>query len=54
MAVLIGGRAGGLRQGRHLRATDRHPAQVLGALMNAVGVKGSLGESGEPLTEVFS
>ena len=49
MAVLICGRAGGL-QG----SAPAHPAQVLGALMNAVGVKGSLGESGEPLTEVFS
>jgi hypothetical protein len=38
MACLIAGRAGGLNPGRHVVATDKHPAQVLATAMNAVGV----------------
>lgn len=38
MACLIAGRAGGLSPGRHVVATDKHPAQVLATAMNAVGV----------------
>jgi len=44
MAVLIGGRAGGLRSGVHVVARDAHPASVLITAMNAVGVEGGLGE----------
>jgi hypothetical protein len=38
MACLIAGRAGGLNPGRHVVATDKHPAQVIATAMNAVGV----------------
>jgi hypothetical protein len=38
MAVLLAGRAGGLRPGRHEVAVGAHPAQVLISAMNAVGV----------------
>lgn len=38
MACLIAGRSGGLSPGRHVVATDKHPAQVLATAMNAVGV----------------
>ncbi|HEY5950635.1 MAG TPA: DUF1552 domain-containing protein [Kofleriaceae bacterium] len=45
MACLIAGRAGGLKPGRHVVATDQHPANVLITAMNAVGVStNSLGE----------
>jgi hypothetical protein len=46
MAVLIGGKAGGLNAsgGRHLRATGRHPAEVINTAMQAVGVSTQLGE----------
>jgi hypothetical protein len=44
MACLIAGRAGGLRPGRHVVATGKHPANVIITAMNAVGVPGNLGE----------
>ena len=46
MGVLIGGKAGGLNAsgGQHLRATGRHPAEVINTAMRAVGVSTPLGE----------
>jgi hypothetical protein len=38
MMVLAGGRAGGLKPGRHIRADRNHPAQVVAGAMNAAGV----------------
>jgi Protein of unknown function (DUF1552) len=38
MMVLAGGRAGGLKPGRHIRADLNHPAQVVAGAMNAAGV----------------
>ena len=53
MGCLIAGRAGGLRPGRHIVATDQHPAGVILAAMGAVGVDGPLGEVSRPVAEVF-
>jgi hypothetical protein len=45
MACLIAGRVGGLKPGRHVVATGKHPANVLITAMNAVGVTtNTLGE----------
>jgi Protein of unknown function (DUF1552) len=52
MMVLVAGRAGGLRPGRHIIAKDRHPAAVVGAAMTAVGVPGGLGEIKDVMTDL--
>ena len=52
MMVLVAGRAGGLRPGRHVVAKDRHPGSVLAAAMGAVGVTGGLGEVKDALTDL--
>lgn len=46
MIALIGGRAGGLHTtpGRHLRAANRHPVELVNTAMHAVGYDGTLGE----------
>jgi hypothetical protein len=46
MGVLVGGLAGGLNQsgGKHIRAQDSHPAQVINTVMQALGVPQELGE----------
>jgi hypothetical protein len=44
MCVLIAGHAGGLKDGVHVAATDKHRVHVVNTAMNAVGVPGSLGE----------
>lgn len=44
MAVLLAGRAGGLRPRGHVAAPGAHPAEVIVSAMNAVGVPGGLGE----------
>ena len=46
MAVLIGGRAGGLNAGggQHIPAAGAHPVRVVNAAMRAVGVPNDLGE----------
>lgn len=46
MAVLIGGRAGGLNAGggQHLRKVGEHPVKVINTAMQAVGVNQTLGE----------
>ena len=38
MALVLGGRAGGLKLGRHIAAGNQHPARVLAGAMNAAGV----------------
>jgi hypothetical protein len=38
MCLLIAGRAGGMKPGRHIPARGAHPAKTLLAAMNAVGV----------------
>ena len=55
MACLIAGRAGGLKPGRHVVATNKHPAQVLICAMNAVGVNTpALGEVSGAMPELFT
>lgn len=46
MVMLIGGKAGGLHttEGRHIKATGRHPVEVVNTAMKAVGVDKPLGE----------
>jgi hypothetical protein len=45
MVVVAGGRAGGLKPGRHIPGNNEHPAKVLLAAMNAAGVPANaLGE----------
>jgi hypothetical protein len=46
MVALVGGRAGGLNAGggRHIRATNRHPVELVNTAMHAVGFDGALGE----------
>jgi hypothetical protein len=46
MGALVGGRAGGLNAtgGKHIVATDQHPAQVINTVMEALGVSQQLGE----------
>jgi hypothetical protein len=54
MAVLIAGRAGGLRPGQHVRAAGKHPATVLISAMNAAGVATEqLGEVSGQVPELF-
>jgi hypothetical protein len=55
MAMLIAGRAGGLKPGKHLKATGKHPVQVLISAMNAAGVAtDTLGEISGKLPELFA
>jgi hypothetical protein len=37
MAMLVAGRAGGLKPGSHIATSGAHPGQVLISAMNAVG-----------------
>jgi Protein of unknown function (DUF1552) len=54
MACLIAGRAGGLKPGKHVAATGKHPANVLITAMNAVGVPGNLGEVSGNIPELLT
>ncbi|MBX7101310.1 MAG: DUF1552 domain-containing protein [Myxococcaceae bacterium] len=55
MVALIAGGAGGLRQGEHVPAPGKHPAQVLLTLMQAVGVsRPGLGELTGALPGLFT
>jgi hypothetical protein len=54
MCILVGGRAGGLRPGQHIIATDKHPASPIISAMNAVGCAGGLGEISESVPELFT
>jgi Protein of unknown function (DUF1552) len=53
MIVIVGGRAGGLKSGRHIAAPGKHPAAVVGAAMAAVGVPGGLGDLKVPLPDLL-
>ncbi len=52
MACFIAGGAGGLRQGEHIRAVNKHPGQVVLTAMRAVGHQGDLGDLSEDLDEL--
>lgn len=55
MACLIAGRAGGLKPGKHVVASGKHPANVLVSAMKAVGVNtNQLGEVTGDLPELFT
>jgi hypothetical protein len=54
MCVLVAGRAGGLKPGKHVVATGKHPAQVVNSAMRAVGVNQDLGEVSGTLPELFA
>lgn len=56
MAALVAGRAGGLKPGKHIVATDKHPANVVLSAMTAVGVPngGSLGEVAGTIPALFT
>jgi hypothetical protein len=54
MCVLIAGRAGGLAAGRHVRAVNKHPANVVLSAMRAVGVRGPLGEVADTIPGLFA
>ncbi|MDD9938137.1 MAG: DUF1552 domain-containing protein [Myxococcales bacterium] len=54
MAMLIGGRAGGLSPGGHIATGGAHPAQLLVSAMQAAGYSGdTLGEVSGNVPEVF-
>jgi hypothetical protein len=54
MAVLLGGRAGGLRSGVHLPAPGKHPAQAVLTAMHAAGARAeALGEVKGVLAELL-
>ncbi len=53
MTVLLAGRAGGLKPGKHIVATNKHPANVLITAMKAVGYsQNTLGEVTGELPEL--
>jgi hypothetical protein len=55
MVVLIAGHTGGLKAGKHVVATDRHPGQVVLSAMNAVGIPGDqFGEVRGNIPELFA
>jgi hypothetical protein len=54
MMVIYAGHAGGLKGGKNIVATDKHPAQVVLTAMNAVGVQSDkLGEISGPIPEML-
>jgi hypothetical protein len=54
MVLLVGGRAGGLKPGRHIPTAGRHPGQALVSAMQAAGYQGdTLGEVKGNLPELF-
>jgi hypothetical protein len=54
MSILCAGYAGGLKQGKHIVETGKHPANVVISCMNAVGVSGGLGEVSGNIPELFT
>lgn len=55
MIALVGGRAGGLKAGQHVKASGKHVAQAVLSAMNAAGYKGtSLGEVSGNIPQLFS
>ena len=54
MAMLVAGRAGGLKPGQHIVANGKHPAMVLVSAMKSVGyTQNSLGEVTGEVPELF-
>lgn len=55
MMMLIAGRAGGLHatEGRHIRAKDHHPCEVINTALAAAGVNKQLGEVSGTIGELF-
>jgi hypothetical protein len=54
MVLLVAGRAGGLKPGRHIATAQAHPGQVLVSAMQAVGyTKNTFGEVTGALPDVF-
>jgi len=53
MAVLIAGKAGGLKPGKHVRRAGMHPVNVVNSAMQAVGVNVSLGEVSGIISDLF-
>jgi hypothetical protein len=54
MILLVAGRAGGLKPGRHIATAQAHPGQVLVSAMQAVGyTKNTFGEVTGNLAELF-
>jgi hypothetical protein len=54
MAMLVAGRAGGLKPGQHIVAAGKHPAHVLVSAMKSVGFTGNtLGEVTGDVPELF-
>jgi hypothetical protein len=54
MVLLVAGRAGGLKPGRHIATTQAHPGQVLIGAMQAVGyTKDTFGEVTGPVAALF-
>jgi hypothetical protein len=54
MCILVAGRAGGLKSGKHIIATGKHPASAVLSAMNAVGYSGGLGEISANIPELFT
>jgi Protein of unknown function (DUF1552) len=55
MQLLVAGRAGGMKPGRHIAAPGKHPAQALLGAMKGAGFKGdTLGEVPGPLPDLFA
>jgi hypothetical protein len=54
MACFVAGGAGGLRQGEHIVAPNKHPGQVVLTAMQAVGHEGGMGELTDPLPQMVA
>ena len=55
MVLLVAGRAGGLKPGRHIATSGAHPGQCLLSCMQAAGYAGdTFGEVQGRLAELFS
>jgi hypothetical protein len=55
MVLLVAGRAGGLKPGRHIKTNGAHPAQCLISAMQAAGYQGSsLGEVNGNVPDLFT
>ena len=55
MVMLVGGRAGGLSPGKHIRSAGAHPAQCLLSAMTAAGYSGStFGDVSGGIPELFT
>jgi hypothetical protein len=55
MILLVAGRAGGLKPGRHIATAGAHPGQCLLGAMQGAGFTGdTFGEVQGPLNELFT